>query len=271
MIYFVSTPIGNLKDISLRALDVLKSVDIIACEDTRTSRTLLDKYNISTKLISYHKFNEQESSNSIIKLAKEGKNIAVISDAGTPLISDPGNVLSAKLIEENIEFSVIPGANALLPALILSGFNTKNFYFAGFLPEKNSEKEKLLSEISILSCSLIFYLSPHNLQKDLNFLFQHLGARKACLVKEITKMFESTTHFVLGETPSIVQKGEFVLIVEGSLKTSVEELSIKDHVLFYINLGLSKNDAIKKVAKEKNVAKNEIYKEVLNLKGWNGH
>lgn len=265
MIYFVSTPIGNLSDISFRAIEVLKNVDVIACEDTRTSKTLLDKYEIKNKLISYHKFNEQEASNDIIDLANSGKNIAIISDAGTPLISDPGNILSKKLVEENIDFTVIPGANALLPALILSGFSTRNFYFAGFLPEKNSEKKKLISEISLLSSSLIFYLAPHNIEKDLNFLFENLGARKACLLKEITKIHETRCAFVLGEIPNINLKGEFVLIVEGKEKIETDELSIKDHVLFYINLGLSKNDAIKKVAKEKNVAKNVIYKEVLNL------
>ncbi len=268
MIYFVSTPIGNLKDITLRAIEVLKSVDVIACEDTRTSKTLLDKYEIKNKLISYHKFNEQEASNDIINLALSGKNIAIISDAGTPLISDPGNILSKKLVENNIEFTVIPGANALLPALMLSGFSTRNFFFAGFLPEKNSEKNKLISEISVLSSSLIFYLAPHNIEKDLSFLFENLGARKACLVKEITKLYESSYHFVLGNELNINLKGEFVLIVEGKEKIETDNLSIKDHVLFYINLGLSKNDAIKKVAKEKNVAKNVIYKEVLNLKDW---
>lgn len=267
MIYFVSTPIGNLKDITLRAIEILKSVDIIACEDTRTSKILLDKYEISSRLISYHKFNEMESSNNIIKLANEGKNIAIISDAGMPVISDPGNILTKKLVENNLEFTVVPGANAALSALILSGFDARNFFFAGFLPEKNTEKDCLLSEICLLKSSLIFYLSPHNIDKDLQYLHKKLGSRRACLVKEITKLHESKCFFNLGEMPNIVLKGEFVLIVDGKQDDVHDELSIKDHVLFYINLGLSKNDAIKKVAKEKNVAKNEIYKEVLNLKG----
>ena len=260
MIYFVSTPIGNLKDITLRALDVLKEADVIACEDTRTSKTLLDHYGIKPeKLISYHKFNEQESSDKIIELNNLGKNIAVISDAGTPIISDPGNILNKKLCDKNIPFSVVPGANALLPALVLSGFDANKFYFAGFLPEK------LLSQVISLSCSLIFYISPHSLLADLNYLYAQLGARKACLVKELTKIFETRYEFVLGEEININTKGEFVLIIEGKQEENLDDLSIFDHVSFYINLGMTKNDAIKKVAKERGLAKNEVYKEVLNI------
>lgn len=267
MIYFVATPIGNLKDITLRALDILREVDIIACEDTRTSKTLLEKYEIRNKyLISYHKFNEQESSDNIIKLNNEGKNISIISDAGMPGISDPGNILAKKLVECGIEFTVIPGASALTTALVLSGFDSRNFYFAGFLPEKNSDKEKILAEISTLSSTLIFYVSSHNIKKDINYLYNHLGDRKACLVKELTKIFENKYYFNLSVLPEIDDRGEFVLIVEGNTKTlNVEEMSISEHVLFYINLGFSKNDAIKKVAKERNLAKNEVYKQVLDL------
>lgn len=267
MIYFVATPIGNLKDITLRALEVLKDSDVIACEDTRTSKILLDKFEIKNKhLISYHKFNEQESSNNIIKLALEGKNIAIISDAGMPGISDPGNILAKKLVENKIEFSVVPGANALTTALVLSGFDSRNFFFAGFLPEKNSEKNKLISQISTLSSTLIFYVSSHNLKKDIDFLNEQLGNRKACLVKELTKIFETKYYFTLNSFPEIDDRGEFVLIVEGSSeKVDVETMSPFDHVLFYVNLGLSKNDAIKKVAKERGVSKNEIYQQVLKL------
>ena len=155
MIYFVATPIGNLKDITLRALEVLKSVDIIACEDTRTSKVLLSHYDIANKnLISYHKFNEQQSSEKIIEYALSGKDIAVISDAGMPGISDPGNVLAKKLVEQNIDFCVIPGANALLTALVYSGFNSQNFYFVGFLPEKNSDKDKVVNQILTLNLKM---------------------------------------------------------------------------------------------------------------------
>ena len=265
MIYFVATPIGNLKDITLRALEVLKSVDVIACEDTRTSKVLLSHYEIAGKtLISYHKFNEQESSEKIIELASAGKDVAIISDAGMPGISDPGNILAKKLSEQNVEFSVIPGANAVLTALVYSGFNSQNFYFVGFMPEKRSDKEKVLNQILTLNCPLIFYVSSHNLKKDISYLNEKLGNRNCCLTKELTKLHENKFYFSLNSFPEIDERGEFVLIVDGA-KENQEEMSIFEHVLFYVNLGLSKNDAIKKVANERHLAKNEVYKEVLNL------
>lgn len=267
MIYFVATPIGNLNDISLRALETLKNVQVIACEDTRTSKVLLDKFEIKNKLlVSYHKFNEQESSQNIIKLASEGKDIAVISDAGMPGISDPGNILAKKLVEAKIDFTVIPGASALTTALVLSGFDSRNFFFAGFLPEKKVEKDKLLSQISTLSSTLIFYVSSHNIKKDIQYLFEQLGNRKACLVKELTKVFETKYYFSLLSLPEIDERGEFVLIVEGNNESlDFDSMTIQEHVLFYVNLGFSKNDAIKKVAKERGKSKNEIYMQVLNI------
>lgn len=267
MIYFVATPIGNLNDISLRALETLKNVQVIACEDTRTSKVLLDKFEIKNKLlISYHKFNEQESSQNIIKLASEGKDIAVISDAGMPGISDPGNILTKKLVEAKIDFTVIPGASALTTALVLSGFDSRNFFFAGFLPEKKVEKDKLLSQISTLSSTLIFYVSSHNIKKDIQYLFEQLGNRKACLVKELTKVFETKYYFSLLSLPEIDERGEFVLVVEGNNESlDFDSMTIQEHVLFYVNLGFSKNDAIKKVAKERGKSKNEIYMQVLNI------
>ena len=267
MIYFVATPIGNLNDISLRALETLKNVQVIACEDTRTSKVLLDKFEIKNKLlISYHKFNEQESSQNIIKLASEGKDIAVISDAGMPGISDPGNILTKKLVEAKIDFTVIPGASALTTALVLSGFDSRNFFFAGFLPEKKVEKDKLLSQISTLSSTLIFYVSSHNIKKDIQYLFEQVGNRKACLVKELTKVFETKYYFSLLSLPEIDERGEFVLVVEGNNESlDFDSMTIQEHVLFYVNLGFSKNDAIKKVAKERGKSKNEIYMQVLNI------
>lgn len=267
MIYFVATPIGNLNDISLRALETLKNVQVIACEDTRTSKVLLDKFEIKNKLlISYHKFNEQESSQNIIKLACEGKDIAIISDAGMPGISDPGNILAKKLVECKIDFTVVPGASALTTALVLSGFDSRNFFFAGFLPEKKVEKDKLLSQISTLSSTLIFYVSSHNIKKDIQYLFEQLGNRKACLVKELTKVFETKYYFSLSSLPEIDERGEFVLVVEGNNESlDFDSMTIQEHVLFYVNLGFSKNDAIKKVAKERGKSKNEIYMQVLNI------
>ena len=158
MLYFVATPIGNLKDISIRAVEVLKEVDLIACEDTRHSLKLLNSYEIKKPLVSYHKFNEQVSSEKIIQELKSGKNIAVISDAGTPVISDPGSVLIEKLIQEGLEFTVVPGACAFIPALLLSGLGKGRFFFYGFLPEKNSEIKKELAPLKALNYPIIFFI-----------------------------------------------------------------------------------------------------------------
>ncbi|MDD4110511.1 MAG: 16S rRNA (cytidine(1402)-2'-O)-methyltransferase [Clostridia bacterium] len=282
MIYFVSTPIGNLEDITFRAVNTLKNVDIIACEDTRTSQKLLNHYNISKKLISFHKFNEASSCEKIIELNNEGKNIAIITDAGTPIISDPGNILTKILRERAIQFTIIPGANAAISALVLSGLDAASFLFSGFLPEKKSERTSLLNELSLIKSTLIFYISPHSLKKDLIDIKTTFGNRKCALVNEITKMYEKVYSFNLNDeifikTPDILNppedniiidsRGEFVLVVDGAKDNSEELLKkdIPDHVKFYINLGLSKNDAIKKVAHERKVKKDTIYREVLNL------
>ena len=256
MLYFVATPIGNLKDISFRAVEVLKSVDVVACEDTRTSLKLLNYYDIKKPLISYHKFNEKNSSDGIIKLLREGKNVAVISDSGMPVISDPGEILSQKLCEENLEFTIIPGANAGLSALVLSGFDAKNFAFLGFLPENNKEKAKKLENIKNFSGSLVFYVSPHNLFKDIKFLAENLGNRRACLVSEITKMFEKKFFFDLKFPPEIEVKGEYVLIVSGVYEEKENDLNlltVQEHIDYYLAQGLSKNEAIKKVGKDRKI------------------
>ena len=277
MIYFVATPIGNLKDITYRAVEVLKEVDIIACEDTRTSKVLLNHYSINTaKLISFHKFNEHEVSDKIVELSESGKNIAIISDAGMPVISDPGNCLTKKLVEKQIKFTVVPGANAGLSALLLSGLDCSNFFFAGFVPEKNTERKNFLTELSLVKATLVFYVAPHNLKKDLEDFNKYFGEREVSVVKEISKVHEKAHNFALGnklafskdeEGLFIDTHGEFVVIVSGAKNegANLNEMSILDHVKFYINLGLSKNDAIKKVAKERNVNKNTVYQEVLKL------
>ncbi len=262
MVYFVATPIGNLKDITYRAVEVLNSVDVIACEDTRNSLKLLNFYNISKKLISYHKFNEKNSADGIVKLAKENKNIAVISDAGMPLISDPGNILVNKLIKNNIEFTIIPGASACLSALVLSGFDSSNFTFVGFLDEQNKIKKNQIENVKNLKSTLIFYVSPYNLIKDVQFLCENLGNRKACFVNEITKIHEKTIFFNLNELPQFDIKGEYVLVVEGCKenKENIFDKTPKQQLDELIKSGIEKNEAIKIVAKSRNVAKNEIYK-----------
>ena len=170
MLYFVSTPVGNLKDLSLRAVEVLKSVDLIACEDTRTSLKLLNRYDIKKPLTAYHKFNETKAGEKHIEELKNGKNIAVITDAGTPVISDPGNVLTKLLVSEGLEYTVIPGATAFVPALILSGLDSSRFAFIGFLPDKKKDREELLSRYKNLDMTMIFYSAPHDLINDLKTL-----------------------------------------------------------------------------------------------------
>lgn len=268
MLYFVATPIGNLKDISYRAIDVLNSVDVIACEDTRNSLKLLNYYNIHKKLIAYHKYNEENSSEGIIALLNEGKDVAIISDAGMPVISDPGETIIKKLRENNIDYTVIPGANAGLCALILSGLDASRFTFVGFLPDDKKMRENLLAEIKDYKTTLLFYVAPHDVISVCEKLYNVLGKRKAVLVNEITKMYEKTFNFNLGDEINFEPKGEYVLVVEGSKKIEVNDLkslSIKDHLFYYINLGETKADAIKKVAKERGVNKNEVYQVAIDL------
>ena len=266
MLYFVATPIGNLKDISLRALDVLNQVDIIACEDTRNSIKLLNHYNIKKRLIAYHKYNEDNSSEGIINLLNEGKNIAIISDSGMPVISDPGQKIIEKLKENNLEYTVIPGANAGLCALLLSGIDSSRFTFVGFLPEDKKERNKLLSDVKEYRTTLIFYVAPHDVIKTIKCLYETLGARRAVLVNEITKMYEKTFEFELCENLEFEPKGEYVLVVEGNMsqeENDLNSLTIEEHLKYYLNLGFIKNDAIKKVAKERGLTKNEVYQVAI--------
>lgn len=268
MLYFVATPIGNLKDISLRAIEVLNSVDIIACEDTRNSLKLLNHYNIHKKLIAYHKFNENNSSDGIISLLNEGKNIAIISDSGMPVISDPGETIIQKLKQEGIEFTIIPGANAGLSALILSGLSANRFTFIGFLPEDKKEKSNILNQIKYHTETLIFYVAPHDVKKIVKELFLSLGQRNAVLVNEITKIHEKAHEIVLCEDLDYEPRGEYVLVVEGfkgEEENHLLELSIEDHLKYYISLGEVKNDAIKKVAKERNLSKNDVYQIAIKI------
>lgn len=267
MLYFVATPIGNLKDISFRAVEVLKSVDEIACEDTRHSLTLLSAYDIKKPLFSYHKFNEREECEIIIEKLKGGKNIAVISDAGLPVISDPGNILVNALKENNLEFTVIPGANASLSALILSGFNAEHFCFLGFLPDKKSDRESLLEEYKNISATLIFYSAPHDVKKDIETLYSVLGERNAAAVKEITKIHEKAEFFNLKDGLPTEPKGEYVLIVEGAKKNAeFINLTEEEHINLYINQGMDKKEALKRVAKERGVPKSSLYKYTIKEK-----
>ncbi len=264
MLYFIATPIGNLKDISYRAVETLSIVDEIACEDTRHSLTLLSAYGVKKPLFAYHKFNEREECEKIIDKLKSGKNIAVISDAGMPVISDPGNILAKALKENGLEFTVIPGANAALSALVLSGFNADKFVFLGFLPEKKSDREDLLNEYKNLSATLILYSAPHDVKKDVATLYSVLGARNAAAVKEITKIHERAEFFNLKDGYTAEPKGEYVLIVEGAVKgAEYAGLSEEEHINMYVNSGMDKKDALKRVAKERGVPKSLLYKYTI--------
>ncbi len=264
MLYFVGTPIGNLKDMSYRAVEVLNSVDEIACEDTRHSLGLLNAYGIKKPLFSYHKFNEKESGEKIIQKLKAGKNIAVITDAGMPVISDPGNILTNLLIENGLEFTVVPGACAFVSALVLSGLDSSKFCFLGFLPSKASDKKEFLQKYKDLDLTLIFYSAPHDVKKDIEFIYSVLGDRRAVAVKEITKLHEKSIAFNLKDGIDGEPKGEFVILVEGAkIQNQNLNLSEEEHIKLYLSKGMDKKQALKIVAKERCVSKSALYKYTI--------
>lgn len=264
MLYFVATPIGNLKDLSYRAEQVLNEVDEIACEDTRHSLGLLNSYGIKKPLFSYHKFNEKEVSEKIIEKLKSGKNIAVISDAGMPVISDPGNILAEELVKNGLEFTVVPGASACLSALVLSGLDASRFCFLGFLPERNKDRKEFLERYKNLDVTLIFYCAPHNIKKDIESIYAVFGERVAVAVKEITKIHEKAERFNLKDNLPSEPKGEYVLLVEGKpYENEKLELTEEEHINLYLSKGFDKKEAIKQVAKERGVAKSTLYKYTI--------
>ncbi len=263
MLYVVGTPIGNIKEITYRAIEVLNSVELIAAEDTRRTAVLLNEYGIKKPMISYQKFNERASSGKLIEILKEGKDIALVSDAGMPLISDPGHILIDELIKNGIKYTVVGGPSACIDALILSGLDAGKFCMLGFLPEKKSECDKLLSDFSPMKCTLVFYSAVHKVDKDLASLFASLGNRKAAVVREISKIYEEVVRGELGNMPEFVHKGEFVIVVEGAGDRDFSDLSIQDHYEMYILKGMSKKDAIKQVALDRNVKKSDIYATVV--------
>lgn len=266
MLYLVCTPIGNLKDITYRAVETLKSVSLILAEDTRHSAILCAEYGITAPMISYQKFNEKSKCDEIAERLYAGEDIALITDAGTPCISDPGAVLTNRVIKQGLPYTLVGSSCAFVSAAVLSGFDLRSFAFGGFLPEKNSAREKFLSGFKGFCGSLVFYVSPHSLNKELQSFYSVLGARRAVLVREISKKFEECVRFTLGETPQFTEKGEYVLVIEGKeAECELNSLTVKEHVLSYINDGMSKKDAVKKAASDRGVAKSEIYKETLGL------
>ena len=270
-LYLVATPIGNLEDITLRAINVLNQVDIIAAEDTRHTLKLLNHLNIKKPLISYYKETEKIKSEILIEKLLSGKNIALVSDAGTPVISDPGEEIVKQCIEKNIKIIPIPGACAFINALICSGFNTREFIFIGFLPANNSDKKNKLEEIKDENKTLIFYEAPHKIKSTLEVMKEILGDRNIVLAREITKIHE---EFIRGHISEVQEKinearGEFVILIEGTnnknaQKEFLNNLSLEEHYKYYLNKNLDKKEIIKKIAKDRNKSMNEIYQYFIN-------
>lgn len=270
-LYLVATPIGNLDDITLRAIKILKEVDFIAAEDTRHSLKLLNHLEISKPLISYHRHNEDVKSELLIEKLLDNKNIALITDAGTPGISDPGEEIVKLAIENNIKIVPIPGACAFVNALICSGLDTTEFTFIGFLPLNKKNRREKLDKVKNCNTTSILYEAPHKLLSTLKDLSEILENRKIVLARELTKIHE---EFIFGTANELLEKlenpkGEFVILIEKSNNSEINNsdllnsLSLKEHYDFYEKQGLEKNEIIKKVAKDRNVRKNEIYKEFI--------
>lgn len=270
-LYAVATPIGNLKDISLRALEILREVDAIAAEDTRNTVKLLNHFEIQTPMFAYHKFNLAKGGEKILRLLAEGKNIALVSDAGLPGISDPGEEILRSAIEEGFEVQIIPGATASLTALLLSGLSTERFVFEGFLPTKASERKARLEEIFQHPYTSIVYEAPHRLLSLLHEMESFDSMRKISVSRELTKKFEETFRGSISEAVSHFEKGtvkgEFVLILEKKIEVpkEIEEGDIRQLLLERMERGLSKKDAVREVTALTGEPKNVIYAVSLSL------
>ena len=271
ILYIVATPIGNLEDITLRAINVLENVDLIAAEDTRHTLKLLNHLKISKPMVSYHRHNERLRVDVLLKELKDGKDIALVSDAGTPGICDPGEEIIKKCIEEKIKVIPIPGACAMISALIASGIDTSEFTFWGFLPLNKKNRKNKLEEIKNSNKTIILYEAPHKLKNTLNDLKDILKDRQVVIAREITKIHEEYIRGTVDEIFKIVDnlKGEMILIIDKNENIIKEEddlnnLTLEEHYEFYKNQGLEKKEIIKKIAKDRNVNKNEIYKMFIN-------
>ncbi len=267
MIQFVATPIGNLKDITLRALEALRAADVVFCEDTRHTLKLLSAYGIKKPLQSCHKFNEREAAEKILAFSKDGKNVCIVSDAGMPAISDPGREVCKILREAGEPYTVLPGANAALSALVLSAFPGDRFIFLGFLPEKKREREALLNRCKTACETLIFHSAPQDVDRDIRDICAIFGDRKACAVREITKIHESAEFFGLRDGLSGEKRGEYVLVVAGAEESGspLNSLSAREHVLHYMEEGYGKKEALKLAARDRGVSKSSLYAETLDL------
>lgn len=264
-LYIVGTPIGNMSDVTLRALETLKSVDVIACEDTRHSLPFLQKYGIQATLVAYHKFNETERSERLIDDILGGKNVALITDAGMPSISDPGAELIAKCHERGVEVETVPGPTAFATAVAYSGIKASGFTFLGFLPEKNTDKVSILSKASLSGLPIILYVAPHDLTKTSKTLLDVLGDRTVYVARELTKIHESLTKTTLSNF-ECEERGEIVMIVDSIAQNNpLNSLSVTEHLNHYLNLGMNKKDAVKQVAKDRGIPKNEVYQQAIEM------
>ena len=278
MLYLCATPIGNLGDMTPRAVEALQNVDLIAAEDTRNSIKLLNHFGIRTSMTSYHEYNKIEKADYLVGQMRQGKNVALITDAGTPAISDPGEVLVQKCQEEGITVTSLPGPAACITALTLSGLSARRFCFEGFLPSDKKEKAQVLAELKEESRTIIIYEAPHHLVRTLGELQETLGDRRITLCRELTKKFETILPTTFSEALSLYEReeprGEYVLVVEGkSLRQKEEErqaswqsMTVEEHMMFYTEGGMDEKAAMKQVAKDRGVAKREIY-AIIHGKG----
>ena len=268
-LYLVATPIGNFSDMTYRAVETLKMVDDIYCEDTRITGLLLSHFDIHTKMHSYHIHNEQELTSKIIEKIKDGKNIAVVSDAGMPGISDPGFLIAKKAIEENVDVCVIPGVSASLTALVGSGIPSNTFTFIGFLNSKDQKRKEELQNLKYKEETLILYEAPHRIKETLEMISEIMPNRQIVLSRELTKKYEEYLRGKASEILEVVAelKGEMVIIISGCSNEEAKEnllnLSVKEHYQYYLNSGYDQKEAMKKVAKDRNTSKSNIYQEIL--------
>lgn len=274
-LFLCATPIGNLSDMTPRVVETLREVDIIAAEDTRNSIKLLNYFEIKTTMTSYHEYNKIEKADQIISWMQAGKNIALITDAGTPAISDPGEVLVKKCMEAGIPVTSLPGCCACITALTLSGLPTRRFCFEGFLAADKKEKKFIFKELQKETRTIILYEAPHHLKRTLAELYELLGERRITLCRELTKRFETVFPTTLSEALNFYKenepKGEYVLVIEGLDRNQIEQdkqrewekLSVDEHMKFYEDQGIDRKEAMKKVAADRGVSKREIYQALL--------
>lgn len=274
-LFLCATPIGNLGDITARVLETLREVDLIAAEDTRNSIKLLNHFEIKTPMTSYHEYNKIEKAKQLITKMAEGLNIALITDAGTPAISDPGEVMVAMCQEEGIIVTSLPGAAACITALTLSGLSTRRFCFEGFLPSDKKEKREILQDLVEESRTIILYEAPHHLIRTLEELYQTLGDRKITLCRELTKKFETILPITLEKAleyyKTVAPRGEYVIVVEGksleSRKIEAQETwlehTIEEHMEYYEEKGIERKEAMKQVGKDRGLTKRDIYQYLL--------